>query len=54
MISLRRFNYSLTSFRYDDKLIDMVIAFEALLFKNGEKNELLYRLKIRTAKLLRK
>lgn len=54
IISLRRFNDSLTRFRYDDKLIDMVIAFEALLFKSGENNELLYRLKIRTAKLLRK
>lgn len=53
-ISLRRFNDALNRFRYDDKLIDMVIAFEALLFKGGENTELLYRLRLRTSKLLKK
>lgn len=53
-ISLRRFNDALSRFRYDDKLIDMVIAFEALLFKGGENTELLYRLRLRTSKLLKK
>jgi len=53
-ISLRRFNDGLNRLRDDDKIIDLIIGFEALLYKQGENSELLYRLRLRTSKLLEK
>lgn len=52
-IALRRLVFSLDRERYDDKLIDIMIGFEALLFKDikdeGYKGELRYRFSHRAA-----
>jgi len=51
-ISIRRFHYAYERFNPEDKIIDYMIAFEALLFKEGETGELSHKLSTRAAKLL--
>ncbi|MDD5531023.1 MAG: HEPN domain-containing protein [bacterium] len=51
-IALTRFNYAYERGRAEDKLIDMMVSFEALFLKGGEKAEFSYRLALRTAVLL--
>jgi len=50
-MAIRRFNSAYTRHNDADRLIDLMIAFEALLLR--ERDELSYRLAIRTANLLR-
>ena len=50
-LAVRRFNSAYERARDDDRLIDMMIAFEALLLR--ERDELSFRLALRTANLLR-
>ncbi len=52
-IAIRRFNYAYEREKAEDKLVDYMIAFEALYFKSGETGELLYRLATRVSRLLR-
>jgi hypothetical protein len=51
-ISIRRFQYAYERVNLEDKIIDYMIAFEALLFKEGETGELSHKLSTRVAKLL--
>ncbi len=51
-IAIRRFNYAYERFGLEDKLIDHMIAFEALFFKTGEIGENRHKLSVRVAKLL--
>jgi hypothetical protein len=53
-IALRRFNFSYERSRPEDRLIDQLIGFEALLLKEDERQELEYRLALRGAALLGK
>jgi hypothetical protein len=51
-IAINRFNYAYGRELDEDKLIDYMIALEALFLREGEKNELKYRLSMRTALFL--
>jgi hypothetical protein len=51
-LALRRLGFAMDRSRYDDKLVDMVISYESLLFKKGESGELQYRISLRLSKLL--
>lgn len=53
-IALRRFNFAYERVRPEDKLIDYLIGFEALLLKRSERQELEYRLALRGSVLLGK
>lgn len=53
-IALRRFNFAYERVRPEDKLIDYLIGFEALLLKGDERQELEYRLALRGSVLLGK
>jgi hypothetical protein len=53
-IALRRFNFAYERVRPEDKLIDYLIGFEALLLKGDEHQELEYRLALRGSRLLSK
>ena len=53
-IALRRFNFAYERVRPEDKLIDYLIGFEALLLKGDEHQELEYRLALRGSVLLSK
>jgi hypothetical protein len=48
-IAIRRFNYAYEKEQLEDKLIDYMIALEALFLKEDENTELKYRLTLRTA-----
>lgn len=50
-IAIRRYNYSFDRYGLEDKLIDLMISAEALFL--NEKQELAYRLSLRTAYFLR-
>lgn len=51
-LALRRLGFAMDRTRYDDKLVDLVISYESLLFKQGESGELQYRISLRLSKLL--
>lgn len=51
-IAINRFNSAYENERIEDRLIDYMIAFEALFLKGNEQQELSYRLGLRTAVLL--
>ena len=51
-IAVSRFNYAYQRFGIEDKLIDYMIAFEALFFKTGERGEHRHKLAVRVARLL--
>ncbi|HEX9430786.1 MAG TPA: hypothetical protein VF944_10450 [Candidatus Bathyarchaeia archaeon] len=51
-IAINRFNFAFGRLGLEDKLIDFMIAFEALFFKTGEIGENRHKLSIRVAKLL--
>jgi hypothetical protein len=51
-IALRRFNYAYERNNPEDKLIDFMVAFEALFFKEGESEEFRNRLSIRVSRFL--
>ena len=51
-IALRRFDFAYERVRPEDKLIDYLIGFEALLLKGDERQELEYRLALRGSVLL--
>ncbi len=51
-VALRRFNFAYERVRPEDRLIDYLIGFEALLLKGEERQELEYRLALRGSVLL--
>ncbi len=51
-IALRRFSYAYERESLEDKLIDLLVAFEALFFKKDELSELSHRLSTRVSRLL--
>jgi hypothetical protein len=53
-IALRRFNFAYERVRPEDKLVDYLIGFEALLLEGDERQELEYRLGLRGSVLLGK
>lgn len=52
-IALRRFNYAYERDKLEDKLIDFMVAFEALFFKEGESGEFRHKLSIRVSRFLK-
>ena len=48
-IAIKRFNDSFTRRDVEDKIIDLMIAFEAMFLKKNEKMELTFKLSLRTA-----
>ena len=50
--AINRLNFAYDNTRVEDRLIDYMIAFEAMFLKGSEKQELTYRLALRTAVLL--
>ncbi|MFQ5819346.1 MAG: hypothetical protein ACE5I5_05105 [Candidatus Heimdallarchaeota archaeon] len=52
-IAIRRFNDAYERERLEDKLIDHMIAFEALYFKEGEMGEFRHKLAVRSARFLK-
>ncbi|MCK4735771.1 MAG: hypothetical protein KAT65_25175 [Methanophagales archaeon] len=48
-IAIKRFNDSFTRREVEDKIIDLMIAFEAMFLKENEKMELTFKLSLRTA-----
>jgi hypothetical protein len=52
-LAIRRFNYAYERDRYEDKLMDYMIAFEALFFKRGEVGEFAHKLASRVSHLLK-
>jgi len=53
-IAISRFNYAYERLSAEDKLIDYIIAFEALFFKENEKGEFRHKIAVRVARLLGK
>lgn len=51
-IAVRRFASAEEKINYEDKVIDFLIAFEALFFKEGETAELTHKISVRVARLL--
>jgi hypothetical protein len=51
-IAIRRFNYAYERSNLEDKLIDFMVAFEALFFKEGESGEFQHRLSVRVSRFL--
>ncbi|MFQ5909406.1 MAG: hypothetical protein ACE5IJ_01640 [Thermoplasmata archaeon] len=51
-IAISRFNDGYERRKLQDRLIDYMIAFEALLYKKGERGEFRHKLAVRTARLL--
>lgn len=49
MVAIKRFTYAYERLSIEDKLIDSVIGFEALFLKNDEREDMRYRLSLRTA-----
>lgn len=52
-VAIRRFNYAYERNRLEDKLIDYMITFEALFFKQGETGEFRHKLAVRVSRLLK-
>jgi hypothetical protein len=52
-MAIRRFDYAQERQRLEDRLVDYMVAFEALFFKEGEAGEFRHKLAVRTARLLR-
>ena len=52
-IAISRFNYAYERNKLEDKLIDYMIAFEALFFKHGEIGEFRHKLAVRVARFLK-
>jgi len=52
VIAIKRFDYTYEREKAEDKLIDFIIALEALFLKEEEKSELTYKLAIRMATFL--
>ena len=52
LVAIKRFEYAYARLLPEDKLLDFMIAFEAILLKDDEQQELSYRLSLRTAYLL--
>ena len=48
-IAIKRFNDSFTRREVEDRIIDLMIAFEAMFLKENEKMELTFKLSLRTA-----
>jgi len=51
-IALSRFNYAYERDKLEDKLIDFMVAFEALFFKEGESGEFRHKLSVRVSRFL--
>jgi len=51
-VAVRRFNYAYERDKLEDKLVDYMVAFEALFFKEGEVGEFRHKLSIRVARFL--
>jgi len=51
-IALSRFNYAYERDKLEDKLIDYMVAFEALFFKEGESGEFRHKLSVRVSRFL--
>jgi len=51
-IALSRFNFAYERDKLEDKLIDFMVAFEALFFKEGEFGEFRHKLAVRVSRLL--
>ncbi len=51
-VAIRRFNFAYERLGLEDKLIDLMIGFEALFFKSGEFGENRHKLALRVARLL--
>jgi len=51
-VAIRRFNYAYERDKLEDKLVDFMVAFEALFFKEGESGEFRYKLSTRVARFL--
>jgi hypothetical protein len=51
-IALSRFNFAYERDKLEDKLIDFMVAFEALFFKEGETGEFRHKLAVRVSRLL--
>lgn len=52
LVAIKRFEYAYARLLPEDKLLDFMIAFEAIFLKGDEQQELSYRLSLRTAYLL--
>lgn len=52
LVAIKRFEYAYARLLPEDKLLDFMIAFEAIFLKDDEQQELSYRLSLRTAYLL--
>ena len=52
LVAIKRFEYAYARLLPEDKLLDFMIAFEAIFLKRDEQQELSYRLSLRTAYLL--
>jgi hypothetical protein len=51
-VAIRRFEYSYERTKLEDKLVDYMVAFEALFFKKGEMGEFRHKLSVRVARFL--
>jgi hypothetical protein len=51
-IALSRFNYAYERDKLEDKLIDFMVAFEALFFREGEFGEFRHKLSVRVSRFL--
>ncbi len=51
-VAIRRFNYAYERNKLEDKLVDYMVAFEALFFKKGEMGEFRHKLAVRVSRLL--
>ena len=49
-VAVRRFNYAYERHHLEDKLVDFMVAFEALFFKEGEFGEFRHKLSTRVAR----
>lgn len=52
LVAIKRFEYAYARLLPEDKLLDFMVAFEAIFLKGDEQQELSYRLSLRTAYLL--
>jgi len=51
-VAIRRLNYAYERDELEDKLVDFMVAFEALFFKEGERGEFRHKLSVRVARFL--
>lgn len=52
LVAIKRFEYAYARLLPEDKLLDFMVAFEAIFLKGNERQELSYRLSLRAAYLL--